>query len=465
MQGPALRARRGRGALRRAAREAARLARAGGRQLRQHPRRARASARRAPHSSWREFGRLDALLERAARGQAEARARGAARAAATRRCSRASSRACAPICRVAFSRERMRAARARPRGARSRSFEELEFKRQLEELGGGAPRTPDAAARSTSAWSRRAPRATPSSRGASRPARARALLRARARRRDGRASCVGIALAAERHARPSSSTLRRPASASALERAAAAARAIPRAPGSDTTQARCVALGRRGIALRGHAVRHRASRRYVVDPAQQVERPEALRAHYLGSPRRPSRGRARSARAPSAGRSPASPRTELAAFFGARHGERARARRPRSRRELEPTGQLALYRELEVPLIPVLARMELAGVRIDEALLARLSGGLGTRARALRGCASTRSPAEPFNIDSPKQLQHVLFEKLALPPTQEDQDRLLDRRVGARGARHGLRAARRDPRVPASWPSSRAPTSMRCRRW
>ena len=85
---------------------------------------------------------------------------------------------------------------------------------------------------------------------------------------------------------------------------------------------------------------------------------------------------------------------------------------------LERTEQLELYRELEVPLVGVLARMELAGVRIDEPKLAALGkrleqelDGATQRIYALAG--------QEFNIGSPKQLQQILFEKLALPPTKK----------------------------------------------
>ncbi|MGE0041679.1 MAG: DNA polymerase I [Vicinamibacterales bacterium] len=73
-----------------------------------------------------------------------------------------------------------------------------------------------------------------------------------------------------------------------------------------------------------------------------------------------------------------------------------------------------VYRELELPLVPILAGLEQAGVRVDTAALgaqaARVDGelaALGARIYALAG--------EEFNINSPKQLGEILFEKLQLP--------------------------------------------------
>lgn len=70
--------------------------------------------------------------------------------------------------------------------------------------------------------------------------------------------------------------------------------------------------------------------------------------------------------------------------------------------------------ELEIPLIPVLARMEQAGVLIDGKLLLQQSSELAKRMLELEGQAHTVA-GQPFNLGSPKQLQQILFEKLELP--------------------------------------------------
>jgi len=70
--------------------------------------------------------------------------------------------------------------------------------------------------------------------------------------------------------------------------------------------------------------------------------------------------------------------------------------------------------ELEVPLIPVLARMEQAGVLIDGKLLLQQSTELALRMMELEGQAH-EAAGQPFNLGSPKQLQQILFEKRELP--------------------------------------------------
>jgi DNA polymerase-1 len=73
-----------------------------------------------------------------------------------------------------------------------------------------------------------------------------------------------------------------------------------------------------------------------------------------------------------------------------------------------------LYTEVEQPLVPVLQRMERKGVLIDRDMLATHSGELLIRMREIEALAHTEAGA-PFNLDSPKQLQQILFEKLQLP--------------------------------------------------
>jgi DNA polymerase-1 len=83
--------------------------------------------------------------------------------------------------------------------------------------------------------------------------------------------------------------------------------------------------------------------------------------------------------------------------------------------QLEANPELAaLYLKIEQPLIEVLAKMERAGVLVDAALLRRQSQELAaamTRAEE----AAYREAGGPFNLGSPKQLQEILYERLALP--------------------------------------------------
>ena len=84
---------------------------------------------------------------------------------------------------------------------------------------------------------------------------------------------------------------------------------------------------------------------------------------------------------------------------------------PRLERESELK---RLYEELEIPLIPVLARMERIGVRVDAVALRQHSGELAKRLWELEQQAHDLA-GERFNLGSPKQLQAILFERMGLP--------------------------------------------------
>jgi DNA polymerase I len=73
-----------------------------------------------------------------------------------------------------------------------------------------------------------------------------------------------------------------------------------------------------------------------------------------------------------------------------------------------------VYREIELPLSPVLAQIEATGIRIDPALLASMSGEFDRELVALTQEIHTIA-GEAFDVDSPKQLGEILFEKLKLP--------------------------------------------------
>jgi len=73
-----------------------------------------------------------------------------------------------------------------------------------------------------------------------------------------------------------------------------------------------------------------------------------------------------------------------------------------------------LYESLELPLIPVLSRIERNGAQVDRQKLADQSHELSQRLDALETQAHEMA-GETFNLGSPKQLGHILFEKLELP--------------------------------------------------
>ena len=82
--------------------------------------------------------------------------------------------------------------------------------------------------------------------------------------------------------------------------------------------------------------------------------------------------------------------------------------------ELEATNVAKLYREVELPLMHVLADMELAGVRIDSGYLYKMGVELGAQLDVLSAAIHEEAGGE-FNINSPKQLAEILFDKLELP--------------------------------------------------
>ncbi len=84
------------------------------------------------------------------------------------------------------------------------------------------------------------------------------------------------------------------------------------------------------------------------------------------------------------------------------------------RKEIDDQGLTSVYEKIDAPLVPVLARMEDAGVKIDPAVLGQMSVKLQREAEAKARDIYERCGVE-FNINSPKQLGDVLFNKLALP--------------------------------------------------
>lgn len=73
-----------------------------------------------------------------------------------------------------------------------------------------------------------------------------------------------------------------------------------------------------------------------------------------------------------------------------------------------------VYRDIELPLAPVLQNIEHTGVLIDAALLRQQSSELAERMHSLEAAAHELAGG-PFNLGSPKQLQEILFEKMGLP--------------------------------------------------
>lgn len=82
---------------------------------------------------------------------------------------------------------------------------------------------------------------------------------------------------------------------------------------------------------------------------------------------------------------------------------------------LEEVPALArLFHEVEMPLVPVLSRMERTGVLVDVEMLRAQSHQLARRIHELEEAAYAAA-GQPFNLGSPKQIQEILFGKLGLP--------------------------------------------------
>ena len=94
-------------------------------------------------------------------------------------------------------------------------------------------------------------------------------------------------------------------------------------------------------------------------------------------------------------------------------------------REIDALNLRDLYQDVELPLAPILARMESAGVLLDSAILSKLSQDMERKVIALREEIHTLA-GTAFNINSPKQLSKVLFEDLGLPaPARRGKTRAL----------------------------------------
>ena len=114
------------------------------------------------------------------------------------------------------------------------------------------------------------------------------------------------------------------------------------------------------------------------------------------------------------------------------------------RHAVEQAGLLKLYQEIDLPLVPVLARMEEAGVKIDRQALAEMSSRMEreieSKAREIYQHAGVE-----FNINSPRQLADVLFNQLNLPkPVKYGKGKTISTAVDVL---EGLAAAHQVPRL------------------
>ncbi len=94
------------------------------------------------------------------------------------------------------------------------------------------------------------------------------------------------------------------------------------------------------------------------------------------------------------------------------------ALRERINKKIEENGQEKLYREIELPLVTVLAHLEINGFLVDDGQLKEFSEKLGEKIDVLTKEIYFLA-GEEFNINSPKQLGVILFEKLELKPVKK----------------------------------------------
>ncbi|HEX5641316.1 MAG TPA: DNA polymerase I [Thermoleophilia bacterium] len=169
--------------------------------------------------------------------------------------------------------------------------------------------------------------------------------------------------------------------------------------------------------LAGHAVVHDAKAQPGFVHAPQAPAFDTAVAAYLLAPERPEKERTLFALAgfDDGARLVEGPEAEAAAATRATLTWRvAEAQRPR----LVELGLERLFREIELPLVRVLARMEAAGVKMDPYRLGEITARVRDRIDEL-GDTITRLAGGPFTIGSPQQLAEVLFTRLGLEPARK----------------------------------------------
>ncbi len=87
--------------------------------------------------------------------------------------------------------------------------------------------------------------------------------------------------------------------------------------------------------------------------------------------------------------------------------------------EVDRRGMADLYRDLEIPLVTVLAHMEHAGMAVDGEAMGQRRDAAAQRADAAAQAAYASIGGDQVNLGSPKQLQEVLFERLGMPKTKK----------------------------------------------
>ncbi len=169
-------------------------------------------------------------------------------------------------------------------------------------------------------------------------------------------------------------------------------------------------LGRHGVDVRTLDL-DTAVAAYLVDPGEGTYELEQLCARYAGI-------ELRSPGAPPAGQLDLDGSAPDVAMETARRAAAVALLVPPLGQALDARGLRTLYDDIERPLVPVLARMEKVGVRVDEAYLRDLVAGLTEEVHAL-DAEIQELAGRPFLVNSTKQLRAVLFDELGLQPQKK----------------------------------------------
>ncbi|MGH9225875.1 MAG: DNA polymerase I [Acidimicrobiales bacterium] len=150
---------------------------------------------------------------------------------------------------------------------------------------------------------------------------------------------------------------------------------------------------------------------YLIDPAETSYGLEGLAARYLGL-------EITAPGAPPPGQLDLSGTSEDPADDAGRRAVAIRLLARALEHAMDARGLRRLYDDVERPLVPVLARMEDVGVRVDVEALRELNRGLVEEGRRLEAEIQELA-GEPFLVNSTLQLRHVLFDKLGLQPQKK----------------------------------------------
>jgi DNA polymerase-1 len=153
---------------------------------------------------------------------------------------------------------------------------------------------------------------------------------------------------------------------------------------------------------------------YVLDATRSTHAIESLALDHLGYRARDEEGlRGKGARAVGFG----SVDPEALQIYACERADLVAQLAPALRGAVEREGLLDVYRDLELPLVPILAAIERIGIAVDCAVLAELGARvereLETRCSRIYALAGLE-----FNINSPRQLSEVLFDRLQLPASK-----------------------------------------------